>query len=305
MGKMVRKYKKPIVVHSLFSSKYPHSLELLRYYGIPVFDSLDVACKCIGVLAQHGDYLKSYHAKANFVLNWGKKARPEVQSLIDQAKKEGRRALLEPEAKELFRTHGVSIPKETVAATADEAAAAATEIGFPVAMKIVSPEILHKSDAGGVRLDIPSEAEARKAFASIMESARRFGAQDIRGVLVGPMLQRGQEVIIGTKTDDQFGPVIMFGIGGILVEVLKDVVFRVLPISSNAARKMVDEIRSAKLLDGFRGGPPSDKKALKHLLTTVSDIVEAYPDIEEMDLNPVRVHEKGLSIADARVILKS
>ncbi|MBI9084249.1 MAG: acetate--CoA ligase family protein [Desulfobacterales bacterium] len=305
MGKMVRKYKKPIVVHSLFSSKYPHSLDLLRYYGIPVYDSLEVACKCIGVLAQYGSYLKSYHAKASFVLNWGRKANPKVQEMIDQARREGRNVLLEPEAKQLFRAHGVGIAPEAVATSAEEAALVAAQIGFPVAMKIVSPDILHKSDAGGVRLNVHSENEAREGFDTIIANAHRFNAQDIRGVLIAPMLEHGQEVIIGTKTDDQFGPVIMFGIGGVLVEVLKDVVFRVLPISLKTAQKMVDEIRSARLLDGFRGGPPSDKKALKRLLLTVSEIVEAYPDIEEMDLNPVLVHENGLSIADARIILKS
>jgi acetyltransferase len=118
------------------------------------------------------------------------------------------------------------------------------------------------------------------------------------------MLADGLEIIIGTKIDDQFGPVIMFGIGGVLVEVLKDVVFRVLPISRRSARYMVDEIRSAKLLDGFRGSRPRDRKAIINLLLTVSEIIQAYPDIQELDLNPVLVHEEGLSIADARIILK-
>ena len=118
------------------------------------------------------------------------------------------------------------------------------------------------------------------------------------------MLQEGLEIIIGTKVDDQFGPVIMFGIGGVLVEVLKDVVFRVLPISRRSARHMVDEIHSARLLDGFRGSPPRDRKAIVELLLTVSEISEAYPEIEELDLNPVLVYDRGLSIADARIILR-
>lgn len=305
MGKMVKKSQKPIVVHSLFSSAQPHSLDLLRYYQIPVYDSLDVATKCIGVLSEYGQYLGGYHAKFSFNIEAGKKAQPEVQALIDNARQEKRRALLENEAKQILTAHGADITDQLLAETAAEAMQAAKAIKGPVAMKIVSPDILHKSDAGGVKLSLKGDAKIEKAFNAIMRNAKRYNAKaDIRGVLVTPMLKEGMEIIIGTKIDDQFGPVIMFGIGGVLVEVLKDVVFRVLPISRLSARHMVDEIRSTKLLDGFRGERPSDRKAVVNLLLTVSEIIEAYPEIEELDLNPVLVHEKGLSIADARVILK-
>jgi len=172
-------------------------------------------------------------------------------------------------------------------------------------MKIVSPDIIHKSDAGGVMLKLNTDAEVKKAFNKIMANAERYNASAvIYGVLVTPMLKDGLEIIIGTKFDDQFGPVIMFGIGGVLVEVLKDVVFRVLPISRRSARHMVNEIRSSKLLDGFRGSLPRDRKAIVKLLLTVSEIIEAYPEIQELDLNPVLVYEEGLSIADARIILR-
>ena len=139
-----------------------------------------------------------------------------------------------------------------------------------------------------------------------MKGARTFkeGA-DIRGVLVTPMIQRGYEVIIGTKIDDVFGPIVMFGLGGVLVEVLKDVAFRVLPITPTGARNIIEEIRSAPLLSGFRGAAPADKKAISRLLLTVSEVIESYPEIEEMDLNPVIVHQEGLSLADARIILRS
>jgi len=173
-------------------------------------------------------------------------------------------------------------------------------------MKIVSPDILHKSDAGGVILNLNSDAEVQKGFNKIMTNAKRFDTSaDIHGVLVTPMLKNGLEIIIGTKMDDQFGPVIMFGIGGVLVEVLKDVVFRVIPISRRSARLMVDEIRSSKLLDGFRGSLPRDRKAIVNLLLSVSEIIEGYPDILELDLNPVLVYDEGLSIADARIILRA
>jgi len=305
MGKMVKKSQKPIVVHSLFSSAQPHSLDLLRYYKIPVYDSLDVATKCIGVLSEYGQYLGGYHAKFSFNIEAGKKAQPEVQALIDSARQEKRHALLEHEAKQILTAHGADIADQLLAETAADAVEAAKAIKGPVAMKIVSPDILHKSDAGGVKLSLKGDVKVEKAFNAIMRNAKRYDPKaDIRGVLVTPMLKDGMEIIIGTKIDDQFGPVIMFGIGGVLVEVLKDVVFRVLPISRRSARHMVDEIRSTKLLDGFRGGRPSDRKAVVNLMLTVSEIIEAYPDIKELDLNPVLVHVKGLSIADARIILR-
>jgi acetate---CoA ligase (ADP-forming) len=305
LGKMVRERDKPIVVHSLYSSAKPHSLDLLRYYQIPVYDSLDTACNCIGALAERGSYLKEYHAKVNFVFNWRAKEKPEGRRIIETVRKENRRFLLEPESKDLLRLHGVPVGREVLVATADEAVEAAGALGGKVAMKIVSPDILHKSDAGGVRLNLSEGGEVRKAFDEMRAKALAFhpGA-DIRGVLVSPMAGDGLEVIIGTKIDGQFGPVIMFGLGGVMVEVLKDVSFRVLPISLLSARKMMEEIRATPLLDGFRGLPPYDKAILSRLLVQCSEIVEAYPEIEEMDLNPVIVFEKGASIVDARIILK-
>ena len=304
MGKMVKKRNKPIVLHSLYNSEKPHSLHLLRYYGIPVYDSLDIACKCISVLAERGNYLDSYHAKTNFVLNWGQKAKPEGRLLIQNARREGRRVLLEHEAKRLLHLHGAPASRDRLAASADAAVGHAREIRGPVALKLVSPDILHKSDAGGVRLGLKSEEEIRAAFDDILKSAGEFrpGA-DIRGVLVSPMARSGLEVIIGTKTDDQFGPVIMYGLGGILVEILKDVSFRVLPISPNSAKKMIEETQSAPILDGVRGGRPCDKGALRGILLICSELIESYPEIQEMDLNPVIVHERGISIVDARIIL--
>jgi acetyltransferase len=304
MGKMVKKRNKPIVLHSLFSSAKPHSLDLLRYYGIPVYDSLDIACRCVSALAQYGDYLAGYHAKASFEFKWGEKATPAGREAIEAARQEGRLSLLEHEARDLLHAHGVPVFQNRLAKTADEAVARAAHIAGDVAMKIVSPDIIHKSDAGGVRLKLGNEDDIRQAFDEIMSNAHKFDPQaDIRGVIVSPMADPGFEVIIGTKIDDQFGPVIMFGLGGIWVEILKDVSFRVLPISPRSARLMIDEIKSAPILNGIRGNPPADKKALQKVLLKCSEIVEAYPDIEEMDLNPVIVHESGVTIVDARILL--
>jgi len=305
MGKMVKKKNKPIVLHSLFSAAKPHSLDLLRYYGIPVYDSLDIASKCMGVLAQYGNYLASYQIRASFVMNWGAKTKPEGNKIIQTVRKENRKFLFEHEAKQLLKLHGAPVSLDVLAQTEDEAVKIAKKMASPVALKIVSPDILHKSDAGGVKIKLSGENQIRSAFKEIIENAKQFNPKaKIKGILVSPMAKEGIEVIIGTKIDDQFGPIIMYGLGGVMVEILKDVSFRVLPISSTAAKKMIEETKSFPILDGVRGGPASDKTALKKLLLLCSEIIEAYPQIEEMDLNPVIVHEKGLSIVDARIILK-
>lgn len=305
MGKLVKSQKKPIIVHSLYNFMKPHSLDLLRYYNIPVYDSLDVACNCMHVLAQYGEYLHNYHQKVTFVMQPGKKAHASSKKIIKRARKEGRRALFEFEAKEIFREHGVSTPCEFLVTSADEAVSRNSEFEGPVAMKIVSSDILHKSEAGGVKLGLKTAKDIKKAYNQIIEGAHKYNPDaNVQGVLMTSMIESGLEVIIGAKMDDVFGPVIMFGIGGVMVEVLKDVVFRVLPISFYSAKAMIKGIRSTKLLDGYRGSLPYDKKALAKLLTTVSEVVEAYPQIEELDLNPVIVHHEGLCIADARIILK-
>jgi len=214
--------------------------------------------------------------------------------------------LLENEAKRLFAIHGAPVPADFLAKTAAEAVDTAKKIGSDVVLKIVSPDILHKSDAGGVRIKLRTEKEIRKAFDEIMKNVRNFNPHaDIRGILVSPMAVEGVEIIIGTKYDDQFGPVIMYGLGGIMVEILKDLSFRVLPITRTDAKKMIEETKSYPILNGARGKPLLDQKSIRKLLLLCSEIIEAYPDIEEMDLNPVIVYESGIAIVDARVILKA
>ncbi len=306
MGKLIKKRNKPIVLHSLYNSEKPHALDLLRYYNIPVYDSLDVSAKCIAVLAEYGSYLTRYHGKTVFEMNWKAKAKPEADKIIKKAVQEGRHSLLEIEAKKLYEIHGAPVPRDCLVQSADEAVQYALELGTDVALKIVSPDILHKSDAGGVRIKLKTEKDIRAAYREIMKNSKKYDPKaEIRGVLVSPMADEGVEVIIGTKCDDQFGPVIMYGLGGIMVEILRDVSFRVLPISPTDARKMIEETKSYPILDGARGTPALDKKALQRLLVLCSDIVESYPQIQEMDLNPVIVYEKGVSVVDARIILKS
>ena len=305
MGKLVKKTGKPIILHSLYNFAKPHSLELLRYYNIPVYDSLDIACKCIAALSNYGHNLAGPNRTASFVFRWGRNAKKEGREIIENTRSEGRRGLLEHEGKALLELHDAPVSKDRLARNAGEAVRIAKTLGGEVALKIVSPQILHKSDAGGVRLHLDKPEEIKKAFREIIANAKGYKQDaDIKGCIVSPMAGEGVEVIIGTKIDAQFGPVIMFGVGGILVEVVKDVSFRVLPISRTAPQKMIREIKSYQILKGVRGRPPVDQKALCKLLLKVSEIIEAYPAIQEMDLNPVIAHEEGLTIVDVRIILK-
>ncbi len=304
MGKMVRKTGKPIILHSLYNFAKPHSLDLLRYYKIPVYDSLEIACKCIEALSFYGTYRQEGRKESNFQFHWGENAVPEGRSIIKNALAEGRTALLEHEAKELLKLQGAPVSLDRLVVNEDEAVKVAQEMGYNVAMKIVSPDILHKTDAGGVMLKLKNEKEVRDAFNKIMNNAFEYDPDaDIKGCILSRMSGEGVEVIIGTKNDDQFGPIVMFGLGGILVEVVKDVSFRVLPVSEYWAFSMINDIKSAAILDGVRGRPPCDKQAIASLIGKVSEVIEAYPEIYEMDLNPVIVHEDGLTIVDARVIL--
>jgi acetyltransferase len=329
MGKLVTARKKPIIVHSLYSHEKPHALHLLRYYNIPVYDSIDVACRCMGALGEYGRYLGSYHAKTNFVLSPVEKRKTACEKILSDALADGRNSLLETEARELLSLHGASILQQNtvsgsssdktkktsslppgvngggfLAESEADAVRLARKIGKPVAMKIVSPDIIHKSDARGVRLHIKTDEDVRGAFGSIMKNALKYCPDaDIRGILISPMAEPGLEVIIGTKIDEQFGPVIMYGLGGIMVEILRDVSFRVVPISRRSAKKMIEDTKSFPILQGVRGQAPRDKRALEDLLMVCSEVMEGYPEIQEMDLNPVIVHEQGLSIVDVRIIL--
>jgi acetyltransferase len=238
-------------------------------------------------------------------MDWGANAKTEGNQIFERARKENRSSLLETEAKKLLELHGAPVSMNILAKTPDEAVDIWKKLECDVALKIVSPDILHKSDIGGVKVKLNSEKKIQNGFNEIIQNANNsFPKADIRGVLVTPMANPGIEVIVGTKIDDQFGPIIMYGLGGIMVEILKDVVFRVLPITRNGAKRMIEETKSFPILNGVRGTDAYDKKALIKLLMLCSEIVEAYPEIVEMDLNPVIIHKKGISLVDARILLK-
>ena len=220
---------------------------------------------------------------------------------IGRAIQEGRN-LVEPEAYELLEAYDVSVPRHQVVTSAEQAEVAAAEVGYPVVAKIVSPDILHKTEVGGVLLNLNDAAAVRAAYRQIVERARQARAA-LRGVLISHMAPPGTEVIVGLTQDAQFGPVVMFGLGGIFVEVYRDVSFRLIPLTEPDAAAMIREIKASPVLQGVRGRHPADLQALADLLLKVSRIAEENPEIAEMDLNPIIVYEKGLSVVDARVLL--
>jgi acetyl coenzyme A synthetase (ADP forming)-like protein len=227
-----------------------------------------------------------------------------VRKLLDQAKAASRSALTAPEAKGLCEAYGIAIPQEGLARSAAEAAKLASSIGFPVVMKIVSPQILHKTEAGGVMVGVNSAEAAQQAFDTITANARRYKSDaSIDGVQVQQMLAGGQEVIIGAVTDPAFGKLVAFGLGGVLVEVLKDITFRLAPATREDALSMLDSIAAAEILRGVRGSEAVNREALATLIVNVSQLVSDFPEISELDLNPVFATARGATAADVRVVL--
>jgi acyl-CoA synthetase (NDP forming) len=226
-----------------------------------------------------------------------------LHKIIERAKAE-KRSLLETEAKELLRKYKIPIPTFRLIKSEGEISGIRESIGYPLVMKIVSPDIIHKTDAGGVNVGVKDEEEARMAYQEIVSKAIKYNKKaQICGVIVYSMVPQGTEIIIGMMKDPHFGPVIMFGLGGIFVEVLKDISFRILPIEEIDAREMIAEIKGYEILKGARGEAPKDIKAIKKLLMKISQLSIENPQIKEIDLNPIFVFEKGLQVVDARIIL--
>jgi acyl-CoA synthetase (NDP forming) len=223
---------------------------------------------------------------------------------IAAARADGRTLLTEVESKQLLHEAGIRVTVSQLATGADEAAKLAAEAGFPVVLKVVSGDIAHKSDVGGVELNLADADAVRDAYARIMASVKAAAPDaTVDGVAVQEMAKPGTEVIIGTTTDPQFGPVMMFGLGGILVEVLKDVAFRIVPLEQRDARQIIREIKAFAVLEGVRGQPGADLEALEGMVLQVSEFVAGHPEVAELDLNPVIAYPDGAIAVDARVVL--
>jgi len=225
--------------------------------------------------------------------------------ILAKAAKEKRTLLTEIESKELLKAARIPVVETRLATSKAEAVEIAARLGYPVVMKIVSPDVVHKSDAGGVKLSIGNATQAGKAYTEILANIKKhYPRAKITGISVQKMAKEGIEIIIGMTKDAQFGPVIMFGLGGILVEVLKDVSFRIVPMTKRDASEMITEIKGFPILKGYRGHDPADVPFLEDLIIKVSEFVDKNPEIKELDLNPVFAYKDGAIAVDARIILE-
>jgi 4-hydroxybutyryl-CoA synthetase (ADP-forming) len=278
--------------------------EILSDGGIPHFMYAEPAIQTLYAMYHFSNWLSSPTGDATrFSVD-----KEKVKTVFDNVRKQGRTNLLEEEGYEILNAYGFPTPRSILTTSEEYCVKAAKEIGLPVVMKIVSPDIIHKSDAGGVKVGVKSDDEVRAAFKTIMNNAKRYNVDaNIKGVLVQEMIKSAKETILGAKQDPLFGPLIMFGLGGIYVEVLKDVVFRLAPIDEHEALRMVESIKTIRLLKGVRGEKPADLKAVIDSILRLSQLVTDFPEIEEFDMNPLLVLEEGswARAVDVRIGLRA
>jgi acetyltransferase len=301
LGRMMREYDKPIIVQSHYLDFKPPALDILRKGGVPTQRHIEIAAQC---LASAADHHAAQTRNALGVVPQPGKVDAASARIIQRCRDEGRNPT-EPEAREMLRLGGIPVPRHVVMRSAQDAAKAVEALGeTPCAVKVVSRDVSHKSDAGGVKLNVSGAKALESAFEELQRNVSKHSpGATIEGMIVTPMAKGGTEVIVGVTRDPQYGPVIMFGLGGVFVEVIRDVVFRALPLSDLDANEMVSALRYGAMLDGVRGARPVDRKGLAELLLSVSRFAAAHPEIAELDLNPVIARDDGYSIVDARVVL--
>lgn len=297
---------KPVTVSFVGGERCDKAMQWLVENGIPAYNDPDLAVKAMGTLREYYLLQELKNAPINDGYKFDKETALEI---ISKVRAEGRTGLTEEESKSIFKAYGLPVVGAVLVTNEEDAVESAESFGYPIVMKIVSPDILHKSDAGGVKVNINDEVEVREAYRTIMENAKAYNPNaDIHGILVQEMAPWGTETIVGSVNDATFGPTVMFGLGGIFVEVLKDVIFRVAPISDKEAAMMLDGIRGAPILDGVRGEAPRDKEALAEVLAKYAYMIHDLGEhILESDANPILVYEKGkgVKVVDARIILKN
>jgi acetyltransferase len=294
---------KPVVTSYMGAASLGPALKLLNEHKIPNYPFPERAIAALGAMARQRAWSERPLGQyAKFDVDAAR-----VREVFAKVRASGRVELGEIEAREVIEAYGMRLPKSRLARSPEEAAQIASEFGFPVVMKISSPDILHKSDIGGVKVGVADAAAARDTYELIEYRARKYSRDaTIWGVLVQEMVRKGREILVGVNRDPQFGPLVAFGMGGIYVEVLKDLAFRIAPITQQAVREQVREIRSFPLLSGVRGEPPADIAAAEETVLRVSQLVTDFPEIVEMDINPLVIHNQGEGaiVLDARIILQ-
>jgi len=305
IANLQRRYDKPVIMQSYFLEDKPESLRILREHGVPVYRDPETAVKCLSILVERSRYLEAVGGvEEQEALEFPEGRERRSREIIEVVESAGRRNLVEPEAREILLAYGLPVPDYGLARSSEEAVRIADRIGYPLAIKIVSPDIVHKSEAGGVKLDLMTREDVNRAYDEVMSNARAYDDQaEVIGAILSPMEVDGTEVIVGTIQDPTFGPTVMFGVGGVFCEVLEDVSFRVAPLERRDAHEMLREIRGFPMLSGVRGREPVDICAIVEVLMRVSVLAVENPEIAEMDLNPLFVSQKGARIADARMTL--
>ena len=297
-------HDKPVSVSFVGGERSEKAMHWLVGNGIPAYNAPDMAVNAMGALHEYAQ-IKAQVNSVETSIQKGDRA--SALAIIKKAREDGRVSLTELESKDIFAAYGLPTTNAKLATSEAEAVKIAQEIGFPIVMKVVSPDILHKSDAGGVKINIKTENEVRESYKTIIANSRAYKPDaNILGIVVQEFAPTGTEVILGSVNDLTFGPTVMFGLGGIFVEVLKDVTFRVTPVTTIQATNMIEEIRGAPILKGVRGEKPRDKTALAKTICQYSQMVEDLSDeISETDANPIMVYEegKGIRVVDARIIL--
>ena len=297
---MSKKYKKTMLASLMGLDEGITNREILAKGGIPYYTYAEGAIRTLTAMLRFSNWISSTPGKiSNFKVN-----KTAVKKIIDKVKKEGRPNLLEEEGQEVLRAYGFPLPKSSLAKTENDAVKIAKKIGYPVVMKIASPQIIHKSDAGGVKVNLTNDKDLKSAFKEIVANAKKYNKKaEIKGVLIVEMVKGGKEMIIGSKLESGMGPVIMLGMGGIYVEVLKDVTFKLAPVTDKEADDMISSIKMKKILEGVRGEKPSDKSKLSECIQKLSQLVTDFSEIKELDMNPVLVMEKGkgCKILDVRI----
>ena len=304
--KMSQQFSNKTILASLMGlAEGTENRRIMSEGGIPYYLYAEPAIRTLKAIYDFKQWVDRGSAKAD-TLQFAKDT-AKVKSIFESVRKHGRTNLLEEEGYEVLKAYGFPTPGSILCTTEQECINAARQIGYPLVMKIVSPDIIHKSDAGGVKVGIKTDDELGKGFKTITENAVKYKSDaKINGVLVQEMVKSAKETILGASQDPTFGPVIMFGLGGIYVEVLKDVVFGIAPIDEQEAISMVQSIKTIKLLKGVRGEKSSDLKSIADSLQRLSQLVVDFPEIKEFDINPLLVLEegKGARVVDARIILK-
>ena len=295
-----KKYKKTMLASLMGLDEGVENRRILSEGGVPYYTYAEGAIRTLAAMLRFADWIKSPPGKI-IKLNVNK---AKAKKVFDKVKKEKRPNLLEEEGQEILRAYGFPLPQSSLAKNENEAVKIAKKIGHPVVMKIASPQIIHKSDAGGVKVNLTNDNEVKVAFKEIVKNAKKYNKKaEIKGVLIVEMVKGGKEMIIGSKLEPGFGPVIMLGMGGIYVEVLKDVTFRLAPVTDREANDMISSIKTKKILEGVRGEKPSDIKKLSECIQRLSQLVTDFKEIKELDMNPVLVMEKGkgCKILDVRI----